>query len=128
MDELTPIVLFLTIGGTFALAFYFRYRTRHDVQQTVRTAIERGDPLSPEIIETLASSLTSPFADLRRGIISLAVGAAVCLMAILLDEPDATGPLTALSMFPILIGLAYLGLWFFIGRRNLMARRGHAGT
>lgn len=125
MDDLIPIVLFLTIGGTFALAFYFRYRTRQDVQHTVRTAIERGDPLSPEIIETLASSLTNPFADLRRGIISLALGVAVYLMGLLLDEANATGALTALSMIPILIGFAYLGLWFFIGRKYVIARCGH---
>ncbi len=128
MDEFIPIVLFLTIGGTFAVAFYFKYRTRHDVQDTVRTAIERGDPLSPEIIETLAASLASPHADLRRGIISLALGAAVFLMAIFIDQPEAQGPLTGVAMFPILVGIAYLGLWFFIGRKSLMARRGHAAA
>lgn len=128
MDELIPIVLFLVIGGIFALAFYFKYRTRHDIQHTVRTAIERGDPLSPEIIETLASSLASPHADLRRGIISLALGAAIYLAAVLIGEPDAMGPLTAVSMFPILVGLAYLGLWYFVGRRSPVARRANAGA
>jgi len=126
MDELIPIVLFLVIGGTFALAFYFKYKTRHDIQRTVQTAIERGDQLSPEIIESLATSVASPYADLRRGIISLALGAAVYLAAILFDEPDVIGPLSAISMFPILVGLAYLGLWYFIGRRNLSARRANA--
>ena len=128
MDEFIPIVLFLTIGGTFALAFYFKYKTRHDVQHTVRTAIERGDPLSPEIIETLAASLTSPYADLRRGVISLALGAGIYLFAILIGEPDVVGPLTGIAMFPILVGLAYLGLWFFVGRRNLMDRGEPAGV
>jgi len=123
MDELIPIVLFLVIGGTFALAFYFKYKTRHDIQHTVQTAIERGDQLSPEIIESLATSVASPYADLRRGIISLAIGGAVYLAAIFIDQPEAIGPLTAVSMFPILVGLAYLGLWYFIGRRNLSARR-----
>lgn len=126
MDDLIPIVLFLTIGGVFALAFYFRYRSRHDVQTTVRAAIERGDPLSPEIIETLATSIASPHADLRRGIISLALGAAVYLMAILIGEPDAEGPLAALAMFPLLLGLAYLGLWFFTGRKSESARAARA--
>ena len=123
MEDLIPIVLFLAIGGTIALAFYFKYKTRHDVQHTVRTAIEKGDPLSPEIIETLAASLTSPYADLRRGVISLALGAGIYLFAILLDEPEAVGPLSAVAMFPILVGLAYLGLWYFIGRKNLVNRR-----
>lgn len=122
MDELIPIVLFLTIGATFVLAFYYKYRTRHDIQNTVRSAIERGDPLSPEIIETLAMSLSSPYADLRRGVISVALGIAVFIFARLIGEPDVQGPLMALAMFPILIGVAYLGLWAFIGRRNLPRR------
>ena len=122
MDELIPIVLFLTIGGTFALAFYFKYRTRHDIQNTVRAAIERGDPLSPEIVETLAMNISSPHGDLRKGIISLALGAAIFAAAYLVDEPDAAGPLSALAMFPGLIGLAYLGLWVFTGRGNPRAR------
>ena len=121
LDDLVPIVLFLTIGGVFALALYLKYRTRHDVQNTVRTAIERGDPLSPEIIETLATSIASPHADLRKGVIALAFGAAFCLLGVFVDEPDAVGPLTGVSMFPILIGVAYLGLWFFIGRKRELA-------
>ena len=48
--DLIPIVLFITIGAVFALAFYLKYKTRHDVQNTVRVAIERGESLSPEII------------------------------------------------------------------------------
>jgi len=116
IDDLIPIVLFLTIGAGFALAIYFRYRTRHDIQNTVRAAIEQGNPLSAEIVETLAASVASPHADLRKGVISLALGVAVYLMAIFIDEPDAVGPLTAVAMFPLLIGLAYLGLWFFIDR------------
>lgn len=119
MDELVPISLFLTIGAVFMLAFYLKYRTRHDVQNTVRTAIERGESLSPELIETLATSISSPYADLRKGVISLAIGAAGLAFATLLGEEEATGPLMALSAFPILVGIGYLGLWFFIGRRKI---------
>lgn len=117
-EDLVPIVLFITIGGVFALAFYLKYRTRHDVQNTVRAAIERGESLSPELIETLAVSISSPFADLRKGVISLALGAAGMSFAVLLGEEDAVGPIMALSTFPILVGIAYLGLWFFTGRNR----------
>ena len=121
MEDLVPIILFITIGGVFALAFYLKYRTRHDVQNTVRTAIERGESLSPELIETLAVSISSPYADLRKGVISLALGAAGMAFATLLGEEDATGPIMALSVFPILVGIAYLGLWYFIGRSKVAA-------
>ena len=118
-EELIPIVFFLTIGGVFALAFYLKYKARNDVQTTVRTALERGESLSPELIETLAVSISSPYADLRKGVISLALGVAGMSFAALLGQEDARGPIMALSVFPILVGIAYLGLWFFIGSKKV---------
>lgn len=116
IDDLIPIVLFLTIGGVFALAYYFRFRTRREVQTTLRAAIEQGQVLSPELIEGLADSLARRHADLRRGVVSIAMGLAVLAVAVLLGEEDAERPLLALASFPILLGIAYLGLWFFTDR------------
>ena len=118
-EDLIPIVLFITIGAVFALAIYLKYRARHDIQNTVRAAIDRGESLNPELIETLAVSISSPYADLRKGVISLALGAAGMSFAALLGEEDAMGPIMAMSAFPILLGLAYLGLWYFIGRKKV---------
>ena len=118
LEDLIPVVLFISVAVVVALSFYFKYRTRHDVQETVRAAITTGDPLSPEIIETLSLSLTNPYADLRRGIISLAIGCAIFLLAFFVgeEEAEAVMPLMGVAMFPVLLGLAYLGLWFFVGR------------
>ncbi len=123
MLDLVPVVLFLTIGATFVLFFYFRYKTRHDIQETVRAAIATGEALNPEIIESLALSISSPHSDLRRGVISLAIGAAFFLLAVFMGEEDAQGPMMGFAMFPVLVGVAYLGLWFFLGRREADARR-----
>ncbi len=117
-DDLVPIVLFMTIGLVLGLFIYLKYRSRQDVQATVRIAIERGESLSPELIETLAMNLSSPHADLRKGIISMALGAAGVAFAVLLGEEDATGPIMAISAFPVVVGIAYLGLWFFIGQKK----------
>ncbi|MFV2089156.1 MAG: DUF6249 domain-containing protein [Pseudomonadales bacterium] len=113
-----PIVMFLTIGVVLALIAYFRFRTRGEIQSTVRAAIERGQELSPDLIESLMETLTTKHADLRRGIISLAIGAAFFLFAGFIGEEDAEGPLMGVAMFPALIGIGYLGLWFFIGRNK----------
>lgn len=124
LGELIPIVLFLTIGGVLALVYYFRYRTRKEIQTTVRSAIEKGQQLSPELIEGLMESLNPPHADLRRGIISIAIGIAVLLMGSLIGEEDAVGPLMAVSMFPLLVGVAYLLLWFYTSRSRQVRDRG----
>lgn len=117
-EDLIPMILFITIGAVIALFIYLKYRARQDIQTTVRVAIERGESLSPELIETLAMNLSSPHADLRKGVISLALGAAGMAFAFLLGEEDATGPIMAISAFPIVVGIAYLGLWLFIGQKK----------
>ena len=52
---LVPIGFFAAITVMLSLFFWFRYRTRGDMQQTIRTAIDRGQELSPEIIDRLAT-------------------------------------------------------------------------
>ena len=63
--DLVPIVLFLTIGGVIMLNFYFRYRTRQAIQLTVRTAIENGQQLTPDVLEGLTESMNSRSASKR---------------------------------------------------------------
>lgn len=113
-----PIVLFLTIGGVIALNFYFRYRTRQAIQLTVRTAIEQGQTLTTDVLEGLTESLNSRYGDLRRGVISIAIGIAIAIFAVVLGEEDAEGPLLAISGFPFVLGVAYLGLWYFLKRKQ----------
>ena len=100
-DILVPIVLFLTVGIVVSLNFYYRYRTRQSIQATVRTAIEQGQPLTPEVLESLSDSLSSKHSDLRRGVISVAIGIALFSFAQLIGEPDAEGPMRALAAFPL---------------------------
>jgi len=118
-ESLIPVVLFLTIGLVVSLSFYFRFRTRQAIQATVRIAIEQGQQLTPEVLEGLSDSLNSKNGDLRRGVISLFLGLGVLVFSLLLGEEEAEGPLLAISAFPILLGTAYLGLWFFLKRNRV---------
>ncbi len=118
MEMLIPIVLFIVIGIVMVLFFYFRHRTRGEIQLTVRAAMEHGQQLTPEVLESLTDSLNSRNGDLRRGVISIAIGGAFFAFATLLGQEDAIGPLMAISAFPFLVGVAYLGLWFFLKRKT----------
>ena len=117
-EDLIPTVLFLTIGAVLASAFYFRYLTRREVQATLRQAIEQGQTISPELIASLSEMHSAPRADLRRGIISIALGLGVAAFALLLGEPTALRPILGLSAFPLIIGIAYLGLAFVLHRKS----------
>ncbi len=107
-DFLIVAVVMAALFGVVFSFLYFSARARRDLHVTLRQAMERGDPLSPEMLERLAKPRD---ADLRRGIVAVAVGIATALFGPILGEPDAVGPLVGIAMFPITIGIAYLFLW-----------------
>lgn len=111
IEELIPIVMFVVIGIVLGLFYYFRYRTRTEMQRTVRIALERGQDLSPELIDRLGEQRHSPTSDLRRGMIAVALAIALVIFGFILDEAEAVRPLIATAMLPLFVGLAYLVLW-----------------
>ena len=108
-----PIVLFIAIAVVLCVYYYLRHRTRQAVQETVRTAIEQGQQLTPEILEKLGQSPQPKKSDLRRGVILISVGLGIAAFGALVGEDDAMRPLLAIGSLPFLIGIAYLGLWKF---------------
>lgn len=103
-----PLSMFIGLAVVLSLWVWFRYKAKKELQLTIRTAIEKGQGLSPELIENLVNPPVSPQRDLRRGVISVGLAVAVALFAVFLDEGDALGPLMGISMFPLSIGAAYL--------------------
>ena len=111
--EWVPIVMFISIAVVIGLAMYFGYRTKKEVQATVRSALEKGQELSPELLDKLGDALPSPKSDLRRGVMSITVALAIGAFSFLIGEEDAQGKLLGIAAFPFLIGVAYLGLQKF---------------
>ncbi len=110
-----PITLFIVIGVVLCAYYYFRYRARQDVQHTVRLAVERGAELTPEVLEAFSAELTpSALGDLRKGVLWLALAAALGLMSWAIDERDLLG----IGGFPLMLGIAYLALWLFLPRKG----------
>jgi len=116
--EMIPIVMFAAIALVFCLFLYFRYRSRESVQATIRQAIEKGQELTPEVLDRLGEPRKAGSADMRRGIIGLAIGIAIAAFGVLLDEQEAVRPMLAISAFPFVVGIAYLGLWKFSKRSD----------
>ncbi|WP_405229126.1 DUF6249 domain-containing protein [Lentisalinibacter sediminis] len=113
---LVPITLFISIAVVFALAFMYRARQREQIQLTVRQAIDKGQELTPELLEKLGHTGAQPHSDLRRGVIAVAIGLGIGVFGVVLGQEDAMRPLVAIAAIPLLIGVAYLGLWKFAGR------------
>ncbi len=115
-----PITMFAGITIVLCLFFWFRYRMRGEMQKTIRSAIDKGQELTPEIIDRLGNPKASKDKDMRLAAIwlALAVGLALCGLAV----PDPTGSalrgMLAGAAFPFAIGVAYLIMWRFTGRSS----------
>jgi len=110
---LVPIAFFAMIAAIVVGPSYLRSREREKLQETLRIAIEKGQPIPPEVIESMTQGARlppSPARDLRRGIIWLGVAGGIAAMGFVIGfaEPDATYPMLGVAALPAFIGLAFL--------------------
>jgi len=129
MEDFTGLVAVLAIFGTITAIFfgpvYLKFRERRETQETVRRAIDKGQPLPPEVLDALTKDVTknlpSRTRDIRRGIIWLAVGVGIAAFSLInggswggdnWSVHVSDGGL-GMAAIPTTIGLAYLVLSFF---------------
>jgi len=128
MEEIIPVIGILAMFGSLVAIVIgpglIKARERREVQVTVRTALDKGQPLPPEVIETLtrdiAQNLSSRTKDLRRGVLTLAAAAGIALLgyAIGMEAGEAVYPMLGLAAVPAMIGLAFIVLSFFNPNRD----------
>jgi hypothetical protein len=131
--DMTPILIVFTIFAAITAIIlgpgYFKSRERRELQATVRAAIDKGQPLPPEVIEAMGKEATknvpSRTRDIRRGIIWLAVGIGIAAFGLVGDmgwggsddwgnaRAHIGGGLLGLACIPATIGLAFIVLSFF---------------
>lgn len=119
-EEWVPIIMFIGLTIVIGLFFWFRYRMRNDMQQTIRTAIDKGQELSPEIVDRLGQPKPHRDRDLRLALIWIALGVALALFgfAIPADEAEAQQVFLGISAFPFCLGIAFLIMWRFTERNQ----------
>jgi hypothetical protein len=126
VEALVPIAFFAMITAVIVAPFYYRYRERGRLHDTLRLAYERGQPAPPELISALQASTaprapSTPERDLRMGVILISVGLSMCGLGYglwfgFMSVNDVAayiigGSTAGLGSVPGLIGLAYLLLW-----------------
>lgn len=118
MEILIPLSLFAMIAALVIVPRYFKSVERQKMAETLRVAIEKGQPLPAEIIDAMSTNVRtpglppSPARDLRTGIIWLGIGVGLAAMgaALSFEEADALYPLLGIAAFPVFIGLAFVAL------------------
>lgn len=126
-EILVPLGLFAMIAAIVIIPRYFRSQERQKLQETLRAAVERGEPIPPEIVQAMTQPVKEsrsgayrhPDQDLRQGIVWLAVGLGLALMGYLIgfNEPDATHVMLGVAAIPSFIGVAFIVLWA-VGRKK----------
>ncbi len=119
-EELIPIVMFAGITIVLVALFWFRYRSRGEMQQTIRMALDKGHELTPEIIDRLGHPKAGKYKDLRLGAIWMALAVALVLCGLAVPDPSGHALRGCLSgaAFPFAIGAAYLLLYRFTGKEE----------
>jgi Domain of unknown function (DUF6249) len=120
IGTMIPIFFFAMIAAIVIVPRYFQSLERQKMAETLKAAIEKGQPLPTEVVDAISSGVRtppSPQRDLRTGIVWLGVGVGLAAMgwAIGFEEPDATFPMIGIACFPAFIGLAFI-VMFFVSR------------
>lgn len=117
-EIIVPIGAFAMIVAIVCLPFYFKSRERREMQRTLRVAIEKGQPIPPEVIQAMSRSVKTPptrLRDLRTGVIWLAIGIGIAGATYFGDfihggdDFDGFG----IACIPVVIGVAFIVLSFF---------------
>ena len=109
--EMVPIVMFIVLGLVIIAYYYWNHRNRLSIMDTVQKAIDKGESLTPELLDRLGAAVNPRMRDLRRGIIFLALGIAGLLCSLFFDFPEVVNGIRAGSVFPLMLGLGFLLVW-----------------
>lgn len=117
LTMLIPISFFVMIGAIVIVPSWLKSRERRELQATLRTAIDKGQPLPAEIIDAMTKNVKvapTSLSDLRTGVIWLAVGLGIAAFGYMVgyEDADAFQPLAGIGAIPAIIGLAFIALSF----------------
>ena len=116
-EFMIPVVMFISIAVVFCALFWFRYKSRVEMQQTFRAALDKGQELTPEIIDRLGHPKASKDKDFRLGVLWLALALGLVAFGFgIPDEEDVARIFAGIAAFPFAIGVAYMILHKFTDR------------
>ena len=117
-DILVPVAFFAVAPLIVWSVCAYRYKTKKAIMTVLESMTQKGETITPATINALGIRPRNRNADLRTGIILIALALAFFILGGLIGEEEAVRGMTGVGMFPLLIGAAYVGLWVFIGRKE----------
>lgn len=120
VEIIVPVFLFASIAAVFMAAYFFSYRKRRIVYDAIKVAIEKTGQVDAPLVEAIIQDKIGPNADLRKGILLIAVAMAFVILGALVDDADAFRPMLGVASFPGLVGLAYVAFHFLAPRESVV--------
>lgn len=113
----------MTIFGSVVLIFWIIYsngvKRRNAELETVRSIVDKTGEASPELIKAIGKPRRMKNADLRKGLVLIAIALAFAGLGQLIPAgEDAAGPMMGVALFPGLVGFVYVLFHFMGGDRN----------
>lgn len=116
IQEIVPIfivgIVFFTAAIIVATVFLFLHRAKELKHQTVRLALEKGQPVPPGLLEE-HSPVRQPQNDLRSGVKAVFIGLGLGLFFWTV-EPRMWG----VGLIPAFVGLGHIAAWALTGRKQ----------
>lgn len=106
-----PLIVWIT--------YYFRTKAHMRTSKVLEKMVERGDAITPETVRALGVKGRSPHADLKTGMILIAIAFAFLFFGEVIPDDEAPAIVMGVASFPFLVGLALIGFWFFVGRKEI---------
>ena len=118
MEILIPIAFFAMIAAIVIVPGWLKSQERSDMQNTLRSAIDKGQPMPPEVIDALTKNVKvapSSISDLRTGIIWVGVGLGLGAFGYITSYEWDEGfhVMGGIGAIPAIIGLTFIVLSFF---------------
>jgi membrane associated rhomboid family serine protease len=113
------VAFFGTIVAVVLIPRILKNRERKQIQDTIRAAIDKGQPLPPEVLDVMTrdvrSAPSSRQRDVRLGILWLAIGIGLGVIGWMFTGFDTSepGPFIGFFAIPGVIGIAFIVLSFF---------------
>lgn len=115
-----PFIVFASTALVIIAAFYFNHRNRRTIYDVIRVAIEKTGTVDAALVEAIIRDRVGPYADLRKGVILIAIAIAFMVLGFMVDDTEAVGPMLGVASFPGLVGVAYVLFHFFAPRERVV--------
>ena len=103
-DLWVPITIFLSLSLVTVIKLWLDNKYKESIQKTIRAALDHGNELTPNFLESLGVSDERIMKNLKRSVFLFMVAAAIVVAGSILDIGK---PAFAIATFPLFLSISF---------------------